>query len=169
MGLHTDVTELHLAQEVLAELVNHDTLTKVHSRLYFEQAFSALSPADYPVSVMYIDADMLKSVNDLLGHDAGDRLLITVADFLRGAVRNTDIIARIGGDEFAVLMPHCPIAAARSAANKLLDRLQQRNAATDIMPVFLSVGVAGTDRGAGPVRSGELGGPDHAAQQAPES
>ncbi len=147
VGLHTDVTDLRAAQENLTALVNHDSLTNLYSRLYFDQAFKGLASEDEPVSIIYVDVDTLKVVNDSLGHDAGDRLLIIAADILRSAVRVTDITARIGGDEFAVLMPHCSSRTAESIISKLSDAQRQRNSDPENMPVFLSLGAAGTDQG----------------------
>ena len=147
VGLHTDVTDLLLAQENLTRLVQHDSLTNLHSRLYFEQVFGKLSENDYPVSMMYVDVDMLKAVNDSLGHEAGDKLLVTAASILRSVVRATDTIARIGGDEFALLMPRCSSHTANGILRKVVDILRQRNSDPETMPVFLSMGVAGTDAG----------------------
>lgn len=147
VGLHTDVTDLLLAQENLTRLVQHDSLTNLHSRLYFEQAFGRLSEKDYPVSIMYVDVDLLKAINDSLGHEAGDKLLVTAAGILRGVVRATDTIARIGGDEFALLMPRCSSRTANGILRKVADILRQRNSDPETMPVFLSMGVASTDAG----------------------
>ena len=147
VGLHTDVTDLRAAQDNLTVLLNHDSLTNLHSRLYFDQAFKNLSRDDDPIAVIYVDVDTLKVVNDSLGHDAGDRLLVIAADLLRSVVRTTDIIARIGGDEFAVLMPRCSSRTAESVIRKLEDQQSLRNNNPETMPVFLSLGAAGTDQG----------------------
>ena len=96
---------------------------------------------------MYVDVDLLKAVNDSLGHEAGDKLLITAAGILRGVVRATDTIARIGGDEFALLMPRCSSHTANGVLRKVANILRQRNQDPETMPVFLSMGVAGTDSG----------------------
>lgn len=147
VGLHTDVTDLLIAQENLTRLVQHDALTRLSSRLYFDQAFARLSENDYPVSIMYVDVDLLKAINDSLGHDAGDKLLVTAADILRSVVRSTDVIARLGGDEFALLMPHCSSRAANRILGEVTEVLRQRNSNPENMPVFLSMGVACTDTG----------------------
>lgn len=146
VGLHTDVTDLRAAQENLTALLNHDSLTNLHSRLYFDRAFKNLSPEDLPVAVIYVDVDTLKMVNDSLGHDAGDRLLVIAANLLRSVVRTTDITARVGGDEFAVLMPRCSIRTAEGVIRKLEDQQSLRNNDPENMPVFLSLGAAGTDQ-----------------------
>ena len=147
VGLHTDVTDLRTIQENLTELINHDSLTNLYSRLYFEQAFKNISPKDQPVSILYADVDTLKAVNDSLGHDAGDRLLVTAAELLRSVVRTSDITARIGGDEFAVIMHHCSSQTADAVIAKLKDLQRQRNNDPENMPVFLSLGAAGTNQG----------------------
>ena len=146
VGLHTDVTDLRAAQDSLTTLLNHDSLTNLYSRLYFEQAFKNLSSEDQPIAVIYVDVDTLKVVNDSLGHDAGDRLLVIAANLLRSVVRTTDITARVGGDEFAVLMPRCSIRTAEGVIRKLEDQQSLRNNDPENMPVFLSLGAAGTDQ-----------------------
>ncbi len=107
-----DDERMRLAGELVAEqaklehLALHDPLTGLANRALFKQALEeALSAPQSPggVGVLFADLDNFKSVNDTLGHDAGDRLLIEVADRLRGAVRSSDTVARLGGDEFVVL------------------------------------------------------------------
>ncbi|MFP5021867.1 putative bifunctional diguanylate cyclase/phosphodiesterase [Pseudonocardia phyllosphaerae] len=107
-----DVTERHQLQTRLRHQAEHDPLTGLPNRtLFFRRLGHAL---DMPpgtggqVGVCYLDLDGFKEINDTLGHDAGDRLLTTVAARLRNAVgADGNIVARMGGDEFVVLVEHC--------------------------------------------------------------
>ena len=84
----------------------HDILTGLYNRRYFEDAVERLATGRFdPVTVIVCDVDGLKLINDSLGHKMGDKLIIDAAEVLRSCFRKSDIIARIGGDEFAVLMP----------------------------------------------------------------
>lgn len=107
-----DDERMRLAGELVAEqaklehLALHDPLTGLANRALFKQELEeALSQPQSAsgVGVLFADLDNFKSVNDTLGHDAGDRLLIEVANRLRGAVRSSDTVARLGGDEFVIL------------------------------------------------------------------
>ena len=93
--------------EEMAYLARHDTLTGLHNRAVFADRLShALGrrPEDRTVAVLYCDLDGFKEVNDLLGHEAGDRLLVAVADRVLGCLRPQDTAARLGGDEFGILL-----------------------------------------------------------------
>jgi diguanylate cyclase (GGDEF)-like protein/PAS domain S-box-containing protein len=101
-----DVTALREAQASLQHLATHDALTGLANRsLLVERLADALGRTrdDAPVTVLFIDLDRFKPVNDLLGHEAGDRLLIEVAERLRSITRSNDTVARLGGDEFVVI------------------------------------------------------------------
>jgi diguanylate cyclase (GGDEF)-like protein len=106
----------------------HDSLTKLANRvLYIDRVRHALSKRDEPgkdVAVMYVDLDDFKTVNDSLGHAAGDALLVQVADRMTVSVRPDDTVARLGGDEFAVLMTDVANEAeATNVAKRILDSL----------------------------------------------
>lgn len=92
------------------------------------------------ISVAYIDLDSFKEVNDKLGHSAGDAVLVDIATELRRNLRATDVVARMGGDEFVILLPETDASAARTAIEKLrgllLDLSQQRN-----WPITYSIGL----------------------------
>jgi diguanylate cyclase (GGDEF)-like protein len=102
-----DISEQRAAERQLAHRATHDWLTDLPGRaLFLDRVTVALRRLDrFPgmVAVLFIDLDGFKEVNDGLGHEAGDRLLLSVADRLRAAVRGTDAIARFGGDEFVAL------------------------------------------------------------------
>jgi diguanylate cyclase (GGDEF)-like protein/PAS domain S-box-containing protein len=102
-----DVTEQRLAEARIAHMAHHDALTGLPNRVLFherlEEALLRVRRDRDRLAVLYLDLDQFKDVNDGLGHSAGDRLLVAVADRLRTCLRISDMVARFGGDEFAVL------------------------------------------------------------------
>jgi diguanylate cyclase len=98
----------------------------------------------WPMSLLLVDVDGLKQINDTHGHTAGDRAIRAVAVALRGTLRAADFGARWGGDEFAIVAPNTSAAAARRSAERLLERVAEERAA-DVGRVTVSVGVATFD------------------------
>lgn len=107
----------------------HDALTGLLNRYEFERTLRNLcddSVANNTVhALLYIDLDRFKSVNDTGGHAAGDELLRQLSSVLRSKVRRSDIVARIGGDEFGVLLEHCDIERASGVASKIIDGINE--------------------------------------------
>jgi diguanylate cyclase (GGDEF)-like protein/PAS domain S-box-containing protein len=111
-GMVADVTERLTSQSILEHQARHDTLTSLPNRFAFRAAADALIAredlASANVTILYIDLDRFKGVNDTLGHAAGDELLKTVAHRLERAVGSRGLLARLGGDEFAIMLRHEP-------------------------------------------------------------
>ncbi|MDP2804319.1 MAG: EAL domain-containing protein [Gallionellaceae bacterium] len=103
-------TEHEAAEKKLEFLAHHDVLTGLPNRLLlrdrFEQAIAQADREQSGVAVMFLDLDNFKQINDSLGHNYGDKLLVQVVSRVRGCLRDTDTISRQGGDEFVVLLPH---------------------------------------------------------------
>ncbi|MFV1984751.1 MAG: EAL domain-containing protein [Thiohalomonadales bacterium] len=103
-----DISERKLLEEELKWQVNHDSLTKIFNRKYFEDALEEevrrLKRSDEISALLYIDLDRFKYINDTAGHTTGDKLLIELSHTMNQRIRQTDLLARIGGDEFAVIM-----------------------------------------------------------------
>lgn len=101
-----DVTEREQALNEIKYISYHDHLTDLYNRRYFDQVLTKLNtPDQLPLAVIMADINGLKLINDSLGHQAGDRQLIRVSQLIKTACDDTAIVARIGGDEFAVILP----------------------------------------------------------------
>ena len=143
-----DITERKQSEDQLRYVSMHDTLTNLYNRAYFEEEMAQLERSrQFPVSVVMMDMDRLKEVNDSLGHAAGDDLLRQAAAILRATFRTEDVIARIGGDEFAVLLPRTDTAAMQQVVERLRKNLADYNHAHRGRSLSLSLGAATADKG----------------------
>jgi diguanylate cyclase (GGDEF)-like protein/PAS domain S-box-containing protein len=124
-----DISDRKQAEGQLQHLADHDALTGLFNRRRFteelERTLRHAKRFEEAGAVVFLDLDGFKFVNDTLGHAAGDELIARVARRLRAAVRESDILARVGGDEFAVLLPRCDETSAVLVAEKLLLTLRR--------------------------------------------
>jgi len=139
--------QIHLRQSELEHRALHDGLTSLPNRtLLFENIEHDIFIAqrdDAPLSLLMIDLDLFKEVNDTFGHSVGDELLVEVGKRLKSILRNIDTVARMGGDEFAVLLPGAGKDDVVSIANKLLKVLQLPYGVNDLeLVVSASVGIS---------------------------
>jgi len=118
--------EVQRAQD-LTHRANHDALTGLHNRAAFEQnlaeIFARSRLLDRPATLLAIDLDRFKALNDTAGHAAGDAALYKVAQVCRATVRSSDMVARLGGDEFAIILDNCVRERADLLGEKLLRAL----------------------------------------------
>ncbi len=118
--------KLHFKNEWLA---NHDDLTGLKNRIVFEKkinnVFSSHRREDRSRKLLFIGLDQMKHVNDEAGHLAGDKLLIMVSEALQKAVRDSDFVARWGGDEFSILLEDCSHDEAEHISHKTLNALRE--------------------------------------------
>jgi len=137
------VTALRELERKLEYMAGHDPLTGLPNRYRLrEELERAIGDGEQALAVLYLDLDGFKAANDRHGHAQGDRLLCEVANRLRQALRHGDFIARVGGDEFVVLLPGC---AGHGDARRVADTLQASVAAAEVPPfagIGASVGVA---------------------------
>jgi len=117
------IRELEAVQAELTRQVKYDFLTRVYSRQYFigvaAQEQSRALRYQRPLSLIMIDIDNFKQVNDTFGHEAGDRVLVDVARTIKEELRVVDILARFGGEEFVVMLPETGLLQARQVAEKI--------------------------------------------------
>lgn len=137
-------------EDALRELSLVDELTKIYNRRGFwtlaEQQVKVAHRTRKEMTLFYADLDDLKRINDTFGHEEGDNALVEAADLLKDVFRDSDIIARIGGDEFVVLAIDIPEGKAASLARRLRDRVQARNAGpATAYPLTFSVGICRYD------------------------
>lgn len=150
--LQSLLSEQERLQSELAYRALHDPLTGLANRTMFQERLDhAFRVSERGVGVLWIDLDHFKQVNDMFGHEVGDEMLIAVADCLRETVRETDDIARMGGDEFAVVLPNIIESEARMVGERVLAALSDRDACR--LQVGASVGVGWQRNGVGDGRS----------------
>lgn len=115
-----NITEAKQRQQMVEYLSFHDQLTGLYNRRFFEEELKRLDTArNLPITLVMLDVNGLKLTNDAFGHLVGDQLLILVADILKRICRSDDIVARIGGDEFVMLLPKTSIESAERIANRI--------------------------------------------------
>ena len=143
VGIATDITDLKLGEEKLRYLSLRDPLTGLYNRIYFEEEISRIEKTRRgTVGILSCDVDGLKLVNDTLGHDQGDRLLAAAARVIRDSFRGGDLAARIGGDEFAVILPNTTQSAVENACQRIQEAVESYNTITPELPLSISIGFA---------------------------
>ncbi len=140
-----DITAQKELEEKLRRLSFRDGLTGLYNRHYFQNELARLNKSgEYPISVIYADINGLKQINDNLGHSTGDLVLQACADILKKSLREQDILARVGGDEFVALLPKTD----KDEADKIVARIRHNVAdylkKDDSLPLGLAVGAAAT-------------------------
>lgn len=138
-----DISEKKEALDKLEYLSLHDTLTGLYNRSYFEEEMRRLESSRYnPVALIIFDVDGLKLVNDTLGHKQGDEILINTANIISTSFRKGDVVARVGGDEFAVLLPRTPEYLVEEAVKKIGEQIVDYNLNHPELPLSVSAGFA---------------------------
>lgn len=145
-----DITGQRALEDALRQLADHDSLTSLFNRKRFEEEVEAelarASRLRSSTGLLMIDVDRFKTINDTYGHQAGDAALAAVAAILRSSVRASDFVARFGGDEFAILLPHTHATDAETVARKIRKNMASRSVDLGKASVrlSLSIGVAAT-------------------------
>lgn len=139
--VNTVTAELEAANEKLQYISFHDALTGLYNRAFFEQELERFSTLDTPVGIIVADLDCLKAVNDCLGHDVGDRAIQSAADAMSKSCRKGDIVARIGGDEFAILVADATLSVLEDICSRIVSKAASYKDQSGNI-VYLSLGFA---------------------------
>ncbi len=132
------------------ELAVVDSLTGINNRQYFNEMFQQeterIKRYDQTICILLMDVDGLKNINDTFGHLAGDRVLCAIADIIKSSVRESDVVARFGGDEFVVLMPFADESNGAILAERIQKSIEQLNKKPLIsgLKLGLSIGIHAT-------------------------
>ncbi|MCF6282278.1 MAG: GGDEF domain-containing protein [Candidatus Polarisedimenticolaceae bacterium] len=148
IGIIRDITERKEAEEKISYLAHHDQLTKLPNRnmfnIHLERAIMRAKRNNTDLALMYLDLDKFKPINDDFGHDAGDAVLQEVASRIKRSIRTTDTVARIGGDEFVVVLECIQgTANASQLAKRLLASVEEPVSYKDnSLQVGVSIGIS---------------------------
>ncbi|MEG6585131.1 GGDEF domain-containing protein [Dendrosporobacter sp. 1207_IL3150] len=153
MSLQQRTDELEKACQRMQVMAMTDPLTQIANRRWFfhelEREFCGLTHNSQPLSLLILDIDHFKKINDHYGHQAGDKVLVELASIIRKTVRNTDLVARIGGEEFAVLLPGTDANGAKSVAGKIQASVAATlfySANQDLIKLTVSIGMCSLAR-----------------------
>jgi diguanylate cyclase (GGDEF)-like protein/PAS domain S-box-containing protein len=136
-----DITTRREAEEMLRYTSTHDALTGLYNWAYFEETLERTHRGGvFPVSIIMMDVDNLKTINDSIGHIAGDDLLRRICGLLQSAFRAEDILARLGGDEFAALLPGVNAAGASQVVQRIRAQLAEATHNSGLRLDLLSIG-----------------------------
>lgn len=139
--IFNDLTEYKKIEEQLRFMSFHDSLTGLYNRAYFDEELIRLASGRFnPIGLISIDIDGLKLVNDNLGHAMGDSLLMNFGRILKMSFRECDVLARMGGDEFAIIIPHCSVDIIEQACQRLNRNIMNYNESQTDLPMSISMG-----------------------------
>lgn len=142
-AIYSDITERKQYEEKLIYLSLHDSLTGLYNRFFCEEEMGRVENEHYcSVGIIVCDIDGLKLINDTLGHDAGDTLLKNMANLLKNIFRENGAVARIGGDEFAILLTDTDINVIESAVQEIRNTVECYNSKDPELRLSVSVGFA---------------------------
>lgn len=145
MSFPENIEETCLSDEIAhyRDLAAKDGLTGLYNRNYFEEYVEKMDKqGPHPFSVIMVDVDGLKLINDTLGHFYGDEALKATANLLKMTFRREDIVVRLGGDEFIVLLPGTPLSIVEERCRVLHEALKRYNKKNKHLPIHFSVGFA---------------------------
>lgn len=141
--LKAEIAERIAAEAKMVYLSMHDSLTGLYNRTFFEEQMRKLDEeGTVNVGLIMCDVDGLKLLNDTMGHDKGDSLLINTAELIKNSFSPTDIVARVGGDEFAILMPNATQEMLEDAYHRLQENAELISHSINGFPLSLSIGFA---------------------------
>jgi diguanylate cyclase (GGDEF)-like protein len=130
-----DMTERAEMEKRIRYMSFHDSLTGLYNRAYFEEEIKRIdTERQLPISIIMGDANNLKLINDVFGHFSGDEMLITLANIIRDSCRQEDLIVRIGGDEFILLLPNCDEKTAYETVKRIREKCKEIKLENGLIP-----------------------------------
>jgi len=137
-----DITERKLSEDRLSYISLHDMTTGVYNRAFFEEEMARIEKSRLrPISILVGDMDNLKKINDGHGHQPGDVALQLIANIMKDCLRSEDVIARIGGDEFSILLPSINEELAQRVKQRILNQIDAYNQSANVdFPISISIG-----------------------------
>ncbi|HKL76002.1 MAG TPA: PAS domain S-box protein [Halanaerobiales bacterium] len=140
-AIYRDITERKKREEKIEYLSYKDQLTDLYNRRFFEEEMKRLdTQRKLPISIIMADLNGLKIINDSYGHEKGDEILKRTAKILKNSIRKEDVLARQGGDEFAILLPQTQ----KDEAQEVINRIKRKTDKTrdEVIPISIALGVA---------------------------
>lgn len=147
IGVISDITERKLLEQQLREKANTDYLTNLNTRRHFmdlaELELNRLARYDSPLSFMVLDIDFFKRINDVYGHQSGDIVIMQFAEVCQSILRSADIMGRVGGEEFAVMLPETSIDQAKEVAERLREAVENMRLVLEdhALPIKVTVSI----------------------------
>ena len=148
LRLQEQLDEIQSLQAILKEQVIRDSLTGLYNRRFLdemlEKELARAERARYPLSILMLDIDHFKELNDLHGHQAGDQMLRALSRLLLAKVRHSDLVCRFGGEEFTIIMPNASLAIAKSRAESIVQETSKLRVRWEEhqLQITISIGVA---------------------------
>ena len=138
-----DISEQKKSEEKIRYLSFHDQLTELYNRNYFMEEIERLNTKrNLPITIIMGDINNLKLINDIFGHEKGDQLIKKTADILAENIRESDILARIGGDEFAILLPQTPL----KIGEKIIKRIKKSCSNSEVMNIKIRMALGAASK-----------------------
>lgn len=145
IGVIRDIDDKVAFQRQLEYNSTHDALTELYNRAFFQFQLNDFNEKDLPISILVADLDDLKSINDQYGHQMGDQLIVEAANCLKATTKKEMILARIGGDEFAILIPNATVQQVEQYIHQIQKNMQQRSGKLPFFPIQMSIGYSHAD------------------------